>query len=66
MDDLSTKIFLQIKKKSGKDYHDVTGVRQLIKISENEEKALCILITTADALSDECTNLAKANGIPVI
>ncbi len=66
MDDLSTKIFVQVKKKSGKDYSDVDGVRQLIKITETEENALRILITTADGLSDECTNLAKANDISVI
>ena len=66
IDDLATKIFVQIKSKRGKDYNDCEGVKQLIKINETEDNALRILFTTADSLSEECTNLAKANDIHVI
>ena len=64
--EVSGKIFVQIKNKFGVDYDDITGINQLIKRTCDEPGATKILISTADTFTPECISYANKNNILLI
>ena len=64
--EVTGKIYVQIKNKSGTDYNDVDGVKQLIQRCKNESGASKILVSTADKFTDECITLANENNVLLI
>lgn len=64
--EISGKIFVQVKNKSGNDSNDVDGVNQLIKRTRDENAAAKILVSTADNFTEECKTLANQNNILLI
>ena len=58
-------IYVQAKKKTGKDSGDLVGVEQLVKMEERipEKNAVLMVINLTDAFSDEAKIKAEENGI---
>jgi hypothetical protein len=65
-DDFSLKVYVQIKKKRDIDHGDVAGVEQLIRISENDNNAMKILLSSASCFTEKCRALAKENKVILI
>lgn len=65
-DEISRKVYVQIKNKNGKDYKDVDGVNQLIKRANDDVGATKILISTTDEFTEECIRLANMNNVLLI
>ena len=61
-------IYVQAKKKIGKDYGDEVGVDQLVKMEEHipEKNAILIVINLTDEFSEGAKNKAEENGIILI
>ena len=59
------QIRVQAKKKDGEDYDDIKGVKQLATY-EGHERAINILINTADKFSDEAKKEAEKSGVILI
>ncbi len=61
-------IYVQAKKKSGKDYGDIVGVDQLVKMEDSipEKNAILMVINLTDEFSDEAKEKADDNGIILI
>ncbi len=64
--EISGRIYVQIKNKTGTDNNDTAGVKQLIKRTKKELGATKILISTADTFTEECQKLANRNNILLI
>ena len=64
--EVSGKVYVQIKNKSGTDYSDVNGVYQLIQRCKDEPNATKILISTVDKFTPECITLANKNNVLLI
>ena len=61
-------IYVQAKKKTGKDAGDIVGVDQLVKMEEQlpEKNAILMVINLADEFSDKAKEKADENGIILI
>ena len=61
-------IYVQAKKKTGKDIGDIVGVDQLVKMEERipEKNAILMVINLTDEFSDEAKEKADENGIILI
>ena len=61
-------IYVQAKKKTGKDYGDIVGVDQLVKMEERipEKNAILMVINLTNDFSDEAKAKADENGIILI
>lgn len=61
-------IYVQAKKKTGKDYGDKVGVDQLVKMEERipEKNAILMVINLTDEFSGEAKEKADDNGIILI
>lgn len=61
-------IYVQAKKKKGKDAGDIVGVDQLVKMEERilEKNAILMVINLTDEFSDEAKEKADENGIILI
>ena len=61
-------IYVQAKKKTGKDAGDIVGVNQLVKMEERipEKNAILMVINLTDEFSDEAKEKADENGIILI
>lgn len=61
-------IYVQAKKKTGKDAGDIVGVDQLVKMEEriSEKNAILMVINLTDEFSDEAKEKADENGIILI
>ena len=61
-------IYVQAKKKTGKDTGDIVGVDQLVKMEERilEKNAILMVINLTDEFSDEAKEKADENGIILI
>ena len=61
-------IYVQAKKKTGKDAGDIVGVNQLVKMEERipEKNAVLMVINLTDEFSDEAKEKADENGIILI
>ena len=61
-------IYVQAKKKTGKDYGDIVGVDQLVKMEERipEKNAILMVINLTNEFSDEAKAKADENGIILI
>jgi len=64
--DTSPTILIQVKKKSGIDRDDRAGIEQLIKAKKHFENPICILINTADRISEETEKYALQENIKII
>lgn len=61
-------IYVQAKKKTGKDAGDIVGVDQLVKMEEQipEKNAILMVINLTDEFSDKAKEKADENGIILI
>lgn len=61
-------IYVQAKKKTGKDTGDIVGVDQLVKMEEQipEKNAILMVINLTDEFSDKAKEKADENGIILI
>ncbi len=61
-------IYVQAKKKTGKDHGDIVGVDQLVKMEEHipEKNAILMVINLTDEFSDDAKAKADDNGIILI
>ena len=61
-------IYVQAKKKTGKDAGDIVGVDQLVKMEARipEKNAILMVINLTDEFSDEAKEKADENGIILI
>jgi predicted Mrr-cat superfamily restriction endonuclease len=64
--EVSPTILIQVKKKTGIDREDRTGIDQLIKARQNYENPICILLNTADSISDETEKYANKENVKII
>jgi len=60
------KVYVQVKNKIGNDIDDVSGVDQVIKITENEPCAIKILVSTVESFSEQCVKKALENNVVLI
>jgi hypothetical protein len=59
-------LFIQVKKKSGVDYDDITAVNQLQRMAQTYPGANLVIISTADRFTDACVSAAKENRVVLI
>lgn len=61
-------IYIQAKKKTGKDYGDIVGVDQLIKMEDHipEKNAILMVINLTEEFSEEAKKRAEEKGIILI
>ena len=65
-ENVSGKIFVQIKNKTGVDESDIKGIQQVIQRAQDETVAIKILISTADSFTETCKKMANENGVLLI
>lgn len=61
-------LIVQVKHKTGTDYGDVEGVRQLVKWEpdKGEEVLYKVLFSSAESFTEECKRIAKAKDVILI
>ena len=59
-------LLMQIKKKRGIDYDDITAVNQLVRMAQTYPGATLVVISSADKFTDACVSAAKENHVVLI
>ena len=66
-DDISPEIYIQAKKKNGKDLNDIDGINQLIQIAQKDNKPkVLILINLTDDFTLDAKALAEQFGVVLL
>lgn len=64
--DIDYRIFVQVKKKQGKDWNELEGIDQLMKITENEVGNFAKVLISTSEFSSMTKDLAKENDVVLI
>lgn len=64
--DIQNRIYIQVKTKKELDSNDTAGIDQLLTITQNDEKAIRVLISTADSFTEKCKIRARENDVHLI
>lgn len=59
-------ICIQAKNKKGQDYNDLKGIEQLVKMRENYERPILILINTEDEFTIDAKNRAISENVVLL